>query len=91
MEQQAPADELLSNWFAGNRIVQPGTYRLDRIVRSTSSAHGAVALRTVAGRLDVGMRERLNALLSDDGEGAAFTGHTADPGRVGRRFEGLWR
>ena len=29
------------------------------------------------------MRERLNALLSDDGEGAAFTGLTADPGRVG--------
>ena len=79
----AMLEDEINAWFAGNRIVRPGTYRLDRIVRSASAAHDATALRTVAGRLNAGMRERLNALLSDDGEGAAFTGLTADPGRVG--------
>jgi Domain of unknown function (DUF4158) len=79
----AMLEDEINAWFAGNRIVRPGTYRLDRIVRSASAAHDATAPRTVAGRPDAGMRERLNALLSDDGEGAAFTGLTADPGRVG--------
>jgi hypothetical protein len=78
----AVLEDEIAAWFAGNRIVRPGTYRLDRIVRSASSAHAAVAPWTVAGRLDAGMRERLNEFLPDDGEGAAFTGLTADPGRV---------
>ena len=34
-------------------------------------------------RLDGGMRERLDALLVDDGEGTAFARLAADPGRVG--------
>lgn len=76
-------EEAISSWFAQSRIVRPGAYRLDRIVRSARAAHDETALRTVAERLDRGTRERLDALLSDDGEGATFTRLTADPGRVG--------
>ena len=47
----AVLEDEINAWLAGNRIVRPGTYRLDRIVRSASSAHDATALRTVAGRL----------------------------------------
>jgi hypothetical protein len=76
-------EDEINTWFARSRIVRPGVYRLDRIVRSASAARDAAALRSVADRLDARMRERLHALLSDDGEGAAFTRLTADPGRVG--------
>ncbi len=37
----------------------------------------------VADRLDAGMRERLDALLADAGEGTGFAPVPADPGRVG--------
>ena len=37
----------------------------------------------MADRLDAGARERLDALLADDGEGTAFARLAADPGRVG--------
>jgi hypothetical protein len=37
----------------------------------------------VADQLDVGACGRLNALLADDGEGAAFSRLAADPGRIG--------
>lgn len=79
----AALEEEISGWFARNRIVRPGAYRLDRIVRSTRATYDDAALQSVADRLDAGVRERLNALLSDDGEGAAFTRLAADPGRVG--------
>ncbi len=48
-----------------------------------SAAHDDAALRRVADRLDVGMRERLNALLADADEGTGFARLAADPGRVG--------
>ena len=46
--------------------------RLDRILRSARVAHDEAALRRVADRLDAGMRERLDALLADAGEGTGF-------------------
>ena len=61
----------------------PARYRLDRILRSARAAHDDAALQRVADRLDAGMRERLDALLADDGEGTAFARLVADPGRVG--------
>jgi TnpA family transposase len=79
----AALEDEISAWFARSRIVRPGAYRLDRILRSTRAAHDDAALQRVADRLDAGTRERLNTLLSDDGAGAAFTRLAADPGRVG--------
>jgi hypothetical protein len=79
----AALEDEISAWFARSRIVRPGAYRLDRIMRSTRVAHDDAALQRVADRLDAGTRERLNTLLSDDGAGAAFTRLAADPGRVG--------
>ncbi|PJG45769.1 hypothetical protein CAF53_24095 [Sphingobium sp. LB126] len=40
-------------------------------------------LAAVGDRLDDGARSRLNALLADDGEGAAYTRLSADPGKPG--------
>jgi TnpA family transposase len=79
----AALEDEISAWFARSRIVRPGAYRLDRIMRSTRVAHDDAALQRVADRLDAGTRERLNTLLSDDGAGAAFTRLAADPGGVG--------
>ena len=70
-------------WFARERIGRPGAYRLDRILRSACAAHDDAVLQRVADRLDAGARERLDALLADDGEGTAFARLAADPGRVG--------
>ena len=66
-------EEAIAGWFARERTVRPGGYRLDRIVRSTRAAHDDAVLATIAGRLDDTMRERLDALLTDDGSGAAYT------------------
>jgi hypothetical protein len=73
----------VSSWFARERISRPGGYRLDRILGSARQAYDDTALRRVADRLDAGMRERLDALLADTGEGTAFARLAADPGRVG--------
>jgi hypothetical protein len=73
----------VSAWFARERVSRPGGYRLDRILRSARAAHDDAALRRVADRLDVGMRERLNTLLADADEGTGFVRLAADPGRVG--------
>ncbi len=70
-------------WFARERVGRPGAYRLDRILRSACAAHDDAVLQRVADRLDAGARERLDALLADDGEGTAFARLAADPGRVG--------
>src|SRR3954468_1432980 len=70
-------------WFARERVTRPGAYRLDRILRSARAAHDDAALRRVADRLDAGLRARLDALLTDDGDGTAFARIAADPGRVG--------
>jgi TnpA family transposase len=70
-------------WFARERVGRPGAYRLDRILRSACAAHDDAVLQRVAERLDAGARERLDALLADDGEGTAFARLAADPGRVG--------
>ena len=83
-EFAAPAlDEELSAWFARSRVTRPGAYRLGRILRSAQAAHDDAALQRVADRLDAGMRERLGALLADDGDGTAYARLAADPGRVG--------
>lgn len=79
----AVLEDEIGAWFARGRIVRPGAYRLDRIVRSARAAHDDEALRMVADRLDVETRRRLDDLLVDDGTGAAFTRLSADPGRVG--------
>lgn len=70
-------------WFARGRVARPGEYRLDRILRSARVAHDDAALQRVADRLDVEMRERLDALIADGGEGTPFARLAADPGRVG--------
>ncbi len=83
-EFAAPAlDEELSAWFVHSRVTRPGAYRLGRILRSAQAAHDDAALQRVADRLDAGMRDRLGALLADDGDGTAYTRLAADPGRVG--------
>ena len=81
----APAalEEELRAWFARSRVTRPGAYRLGRILRSAQAAHDDAALQQVAERLDVGMRERLGALLDGDGDGTAYARLAADPGRVG--------
>src|SRR5690242_10370165 len=62
----------VSGWFARERVSRPGGYRLDRILRSARAAHDDMALQRVADRLDAGMRERLDGLLVDTGEGTGF-------------------
>jgi Domain of unknown function (DUF4158) len=79
----AALEEEIALWFARERITRPGAYRLDRILHSAQAAHDDAALRRVADQLDVGACGRLNALLADDGEGAAFSRLAADPGRIG--------
>ncbi|MBV8576748.1 MAG: DUF4158 domain-containing protein, partial [Acetobacteraceae bacterium] len=76
-------DGEVSGWFARERVSRPGVYRLDRILRSARAAHDDAALQCVADRLNAGMRERLDALLADAGEGTGFARLAADPGRVG--------
>ena len=83
----AALEEEIASWFARGRISRPGTYRLDRILRSACAAHDKAALQRVTDRLDAGTRGRLDALLADDGEGTAFARLVADPRRVG--LEGL--
>lgn len=79
----AALEEQVGAWFARSRITRPGAYRLDRLVGSARAAHDERAFRMVAERLDAETRHRLDALLADDGTGAAFTRLQADPGRVG--------
>ena len=80
-EFAAPAlEEELSAWFARSRVARPGAYH---ILRSAQAAHDEAALQQVADCLDAGMRERLDALLADDGNGTAYVRLVADPGRVG--------
>ena len=63
-EFAAPAlDEELSAWFARSRVTRPGSYRLGRILRSAQAAHDDAALQRVTDRLDVGMHDRLGALV----------------------------
>jgi len=76
-------DAEIGGWFAGERVGWPGACRLGRILRSARATHDDTALQRVADRLDAGLRARLDALLADDGEGAAFARVAADPGRVG--------
>ena len=79
----AVLEQEVGAWFARGRVLRPGRHRLDRIVRSARAAHDDAALRRVADRLDAQARGRLDALLTDEGNGAAFTRLAADPGRVG--------
>ena len=79
----AVLEQEIGAWFARGRVVRPGRHRLDRLVRSARAAHDDAALRRVADRLDAQARGRLDALLVDEGEGAAFTRLAGDPGRVG--------
>ena len=76
-------EEEIAGWFARGRVSRPGAYRLDRILRSACAAHDDAALQRITDRLDAGTRGRLDALLTDDGEGTAFARLVADPGRVG--------
>jgi hypothetical protein len=72
----------VSAWFARLRVSRPGTYRLDRLLRSAAAAHDDAALQVVAERLEAATRGRPDALLADDGEGPAFARLAADPGRA---------
>lgn len=69
----------------------PDTYRLGRILRSVQAAHDDAVLQQVADRLDAGMRDRLGALLTDDGDGTSYARLAADPGRVGLESLLAWR
>ena len=79
----AALEEEIAGWFARGRVARPGAYRLDRILRSACAAHDDAVLQRVGDRLDAGTRGRLDALLADNGDGAAFARLVADPGRVG--------
>jgi hypothetical protein len=79
----AALEDEIASWFARGRVTRPGAYRLDRILRSACAAHDDAVLQRVADRLDAGTRGRLDALLADNGDGAAFARLVADPGRVG--------
>lgn len=79
----AMLEDEIGAWFARGRIVRPGAYRLDRIIRSARAAHDDEVLRMIADRLEPETRQRLSDLLVDDGTGAAFTRLASDPGRVG--------
>ena len=76
-------EEAIVTWFTHEKVVRPGAYRLDRIVRSARVAHDEAVLTTIAARLDDGVRGRLDALLADEGFGAPYTRLSADPGKVG--------
>lgn len=76
-------EDEITGWFAARRVVRPGSYRLDRLVRSLRAGHDDAMLAAVGDRLDDKSRLRLNALLADDGEGAAYTRLSADPGKPG--------
>lgn len=76
-------EEAVSTWFAREKVLRPGGYRLDRIVRSARAAHDDAVLATIAARLDNDVAGRLDALLADDGAGAPYTRLSADPGKVG--------
>ena len=80
LQSECPADII---GIRSERITRPGAWRLDRILRSARAAHDDAVLQRVADHLDAGMRERLDALLTDDGEGTAFAQLAADPGRIG--------
>src|SRR5215217_6675655 len=80
-------EERIGAWFARAKVTRPGAHRLDRIVRSVRAVHDDRAFRAVVDRLDDGTRCRLDALLADDGSGAAFSRLQSDPGRIG--LEGL--
>ena len=76
-------EEAVASWFARERILRPGGYRFDRLVRSARAAHDDAVLAVIAGRLDDTARERLDALLADDGTGTPYTRLSADAGKVG--------
>ena len=80
-------EERIGAWFARAKVTRPGAHRLARIVRSVRAVHDDRAFRAVVDRLDDGTRCRLDALLTDDGSGAAFSRLQSDPGRIG--LEGL--
>lgn len=83
--EPAPAalEDEITGWFAARRVVRPSSYRLDRLIRSVRAGHDDAVLAAVADRLDDGARQHLDALLADDGEGAAYTRLSADPGKAG--------
>ena len=84
LAEPAPAlEEAVASWFARERILRPGSYRLDRLVHSARAAHDDAGLAMIAGRLDDTARERLDALLADDGTDTPYTRLSADPGKVG--------
>lgn len=79
----AALEDEITGWFAARRVVRPSSYRLDRLISSVRAGHDDAVLAAVADRLDDGTRSRLDALLADDGEGAAYTRLSADPGKAG--------
>jgi TnpA family transposase len=79
----AALEEEIGGWFARERIIRPGAYRLDRILLSAQAARDDATLQQVTDCFDTAACGRLNALLADDGEGAAFLRLASDPGRVG--------
>lgn len=83
-EPAPPAlEEEITGWFAARGVVRPGSYRLDRLVRSLRNAHDDEVVAAVTRQLDDGARARLNALLADSGDGAAYTRLSADPDKPG--------
>lgn len=76
-------EETVSAWFAREKVLRPGAYRLDRLIRSARAAHDDAVLGHISARLDQGMVASLDALLADDGTGAGYTRLSADPGKVG--------
>src|SRR5512135_2418733 len=56
-------EEAVASWFARERILRPGSYRLDRLVHSARATHDDAVLAMIAGRLNDTVRERLDALL----------------------------
>jgi hypothetical protein len=68
---------------AATGVLGPSSAAGARPQTAWRAAHDDATLQRVADRLDADARERLDALLADEGEGTAFARLAADPGRIG--------
>jgi TnpA family transposase len=76
-------DEWINDWLARAKVERPTTVRFDRLVRAARHAHEEGVFQRVLGRLDDGMRRRVDELLGDGADGCAYHRLRGDPGRVG--------
>ena len=73
-------DEWILGWLLRSKVDLPGEYRFERILRSSKHAYDESVFREVLGKLEPDVRERVDALLREEG---VFEWLRTDPGRVG--------